>query len=207
MACSCVTYAQAPLAKSNGCEMRVIDSLTPMYPSAPTNKDEVLKSPVVVGLVISGDGTVKTVQLKRSCGVRNYDKAVIRAVKKWRYNAVAGDCGERNSTISVTVSPKKWGLVGGAAFEAGLNFRVAHASGFEAWVFRTWLPFLWFDESLADVAGSGGLRAWLEALSAKTEPATIPWRFWRDITPENCKDSVNSSVALFQKHWERHESN
>jgi TonB family protein len=78
-----------------------------MYPSAPTNKDEVLKSPVVVGLVISGDGTVKTVQLKRSCGVRNYDKAVIRAVKKWRYNAVAGDCGERNSTISVTVSPKK----------------------------------------------------------------------------------------------------
>jgi hypothetical protein len=31
---------------------------------------------------------------------------------------------------------------GSAAFEAVLNFRVAHASGFEAWVFRSWLTFL-----------------------------------------------------------------
>jgi TonB family protein len=87
--------------------MQVLDAPKPVYPSEPVDKDETIKSPVVAVLAINRDGSVKSVRLKRSCGVRRYDKAVLESLEKWRYNAADESCGERSSTVSVSISPSK----------------------------------------------------------------------------------------------------
>jgi len=69
--------------------MRLIYAPKPTYSSEP-NEDEVLRSAVVVDLGINEDGTIKTLRLSRSSGVRRYDRAVVRAVRSWRYNKAAG---------------------------------------------------------------------------------------------------------------------
>jgi TonB family protein len=100
-----VIHAQEPQRSDNGrCEMRLLDAPKPVYPAKPLRGNEVLKSPVVVDLVINDDGTVKTVRLTRSSGIRTYDKAVLQAVKKWRYNKSVG-CRQRKSTVTVAINP------------------------------------------------------------------------------------------------------
>jgi len=100
-------HAQTPQSESGKCKMRLLEAPRPLYPPGPVDKDEVLKSPAVAELGINDDGTVKTVRLTRSSGIRRYDKAIIQALKKWRYNAAAAGCGERNATVSVAISPTK----------------------------------------------------------------------------------------------------
>jgi TonB family protein len=100
---ACVVRAQGPKTESNGCTMRLVDAPKPAYPVL-KNKGT-LRSPVVVDVTVNEDGTVKVAQLRRSCGIPLWDKAVLRAVKKWRYNASKG-CGERHSDVTVNIDPK-----------------------------------------------------------------------------------------------------
>jgi TonB family protein len=104
--CSGVVQAQAPQSKSGGCEMRSLNAPKPVYPPRQPKSNEVLKSSVVVDLVVKEDGTVKSLHLSRSCGIPDYDKAIVKALKRWRYNAASG-CVERTSKVTVNISPRE----------------------------------------------------------------------------------------------------
>jgi len=105
--CSGVVQAQAPQqTNSAACEMRLLDSPKPVYPPRQPQKNEVLKASVVVDLVVKEDGTVKSVHLRRSCGIPDYDKAIVKALKRWRYNEASG-CAERTSNVIVNISPRE----------------------------------------------------------------------------------------------------
>jgi TonB family protein len=84
--------------------MRLLDSPKPVYPPRQPQRNDVLESSVVVDLVVKEDGTIKTVRLSRSSGIPDYDKAIIRALKRWRYNVASG-CTERTSKVTVNINP------------------------------------------------------------------------------------------------------
>jgi len=85
--------------------MQLVDAPKPVYPARAANDDRVLKSAVVADLTINDAGAVKAVRLTRSSGIATYDKAVLEALKKWRYNKASG-CGERSSKVTVNIDPR-----------------------------------------------------------------------------------------------------
>ncbi len=99
-----VSRAQTPQGKSGNCEMRLLHAPKPVYPHDSGHEKRVLKSATVVELVVKDDGSIKTIGLRRSCGIRIYDQAIIRALKKWRYNEAKG-CGQRRATVTVNINP------------------------------------------------------------------------------------------------------
>ena len=95
--------AQAPEKEGSACTMRLIESPKAVYPEL--REKQTLRSAVVVDLAVNEDGTISHAHLSRSCGIQAYDRAVLKAVKKWRYNATTG-CGERHTQITVNIHPK-----------------------------------------------------------------------------------------------------
>lgn len=99
---ACVARAQSPYNAGNKCTMRLLSKPQPQYPVL--KKKHTLKAGVVVNLLVNEDGTVERATLGRSCGIKEYDDAVVTAVRKWRYNKAVG-CGERRSTVTVQIHP------------------------------------------------------------------------------------------------------
>lgn len=99
----CDSRAQSSGHESNKCTMQLISSPKPSYPVL--KKKQNLKSGVVVDLIVNADGTIKSATLARSSGIKEYDDAVIKAFKNWRYNRVS-ECKERTARITVNIHPK-----------------------------------------------------------------------------------------------------
>lgn len=83
--------------------MRLLHSEKTKYPVL--GKEQKLRSAVIVDLVVNEDGTVRTATLSRSCGIKEYDDAVVSALKKWHYDKASG-CGDRQASVTLQIRPK-----------------------------------------------------------------------------------------------------
>jgi protein TonB len=61
----------------------------PVYPKQSRKNNE--EGTVILELLITPEGKVKSVRLKESCGFEKLDKAAIKAAKKWRFNPALSD--------------------------------------------------------------------------------------------------------------------
>ena len=72
-------------------EASTLNNPAPKYPKRSRQRGE--QGTVVLTILIKADGSVGQAQLKQSSGFTRLDKAALKAIKRWRYQAA-----EQNGT-------------------------------------------------------------------------------------------------------------
>ncbi len=89
----------------HACGLQPIERPSPEWPNAPlTHKPRAKRNPRLSFDVLE-DGSVDKVKLLRSSNVPKIDKAVVNAVKKWKYEPSPG-CGIRRVELTVAIDPR-----------------------------------------------------------------------------------------------------
>jgi TonB family protein len=95
--------AQTTAAPSGGCSLSTLSSPSPAF--AEGANPAAMQTPIAE-LSITEDGAVKKVRLLRSSNQQNWDLAILKTLKTWRFSKAAPGCGLRKTKVSIDIHAK-----------------------------------------------------------------------------------------------------